>query len=389
VVRWHGGPPSSAIIQCNFPQLSYFGGPVVQSPVIVPVLWNSSVNAQVRNSIAQFYADVTVSSYWSWLSEYDTVGLTPGTSQAILAGTSVAAVTLVPSRCKTSASCTLDDAQLQSELVAQIAAGHLPAPTTDCTGNSETIYMVHFPPNISLSGPGQSCVNGGFCAYHYTTTYGTNNVPLIYAAVMDTFTGPCATGCGTDPTALENQTDIASHELVEAVTDPDVGLDTQSVYAAPAGWGDNDNSCGEIADICADHSPGDTITVSGRQWVVQEVWSNAQGMCTSTGPSTPVCSGTTLTGCRRCSCGDSGHACTSATPVCETASGNVLFGACEACTATSATCPANTTCAQSPTPEQDDVCVSPSTPALGGSAWLLAAALMVSGSIAAGRRANA
>jgi MYXO-CTERM domain-containing protein len=138
---------------------------------------------------------------------------------------------------------------------------------------------------------------------------------------MDVFTGPCSKGCSNNTTALENATDLHSHELVESVTDPDVGLDTESDYALPAGWGDNNNECGEIADICDDGKAGDTITVSGRSWVVQEVWSNKQGKCTSTGPvAQAVCSGATVTNCRSCSCGDNGGACDGATPVCETTS---------------------------------------------------------------------
>src|ERR1035438_3048466 len=98
---------------------------------------------------------------------------------------------------------------------------------------------------------------------------------------MDEFTAACKTGCGSNATALENSTDTASHELAEAVTDPDIGLDTGTQYQAPAGWGDNNNGCGEIGDICDTGGAGDTITVSGRSWAVQELWSNKQGKCTS------------------------------------------------------------------------------------------------------------
>jgi hypothetical protein len=294
--------------------------------VIIAVFWNSNVNATLQANIGQFYADVTLSSYWPWLEEYDSVGLNPGTQQAILPGSSGGDVVLVPQRCAatTTTSCALTDADIQVELVRQIGLGVLPAPTLDCTGNANTLYMVDLPPNVSLSGPsgaGKSCVMNGFCGYHSTGTYGANKIPLVYGALMDVFTGPCSKGCSNNTTALENATDLHSHELVESVTDPDVGLDTDSNYAYPAGWGDNNNECGEIADICDDGKAGDTITVSGRSWVVQEIWSNEQGKCTSTGPAAQaVCSGATVTNCRLCSCGDNGGACDDATPVCETTS---------------------------------------------------------------------
>jgi hypothetical protein len=347
VIPYRGGPQiAQATAQCKSPKLAYFGGPLLQSPVIIAVFWNSSVNATLTASIGQFYTDVTQSSYWTWLQEYNTVGLSPGTNQAILPGSFGGSFTLTPSRCPAgTAACSITDAELQSELAAQIESSALPAPTLDCTGNSNTIYMVSFPPNVTLSGPdgaGNSCANGGFCAYHNTGTYGTSKTPIVYAALMDQFTGPCKSGCGGNSTPLENSTDAASHELVEAVTDADIGLDTQNGYADPAGWGDNSNQCGEIADICDDGKAGDTITVSGRTWVVQELWSNKQGKCTSTGPDLPVCSEAAPTSCRACSCGDNGGAC--ATP--QTCGGGGVATQC-GCAALTA-CPAGADCGSVP-----------------------------------------
>ncbi len=237
-------------------------------------------------------------------------------------------MTLHPSLCPAgSGNCTVTDDDIQNELTAQITAGVLPKPSLDCTGNAETIYMIEFPPQVAVAGPdgaGTSCVD--FCAYHNTGTFGTSNTPLIYGVLMDEYTSACATGCGGDPTALENSTDTASHELAEAVTDPDIGLDTQVNYAKPAAWGDNNNLCGEVADICDSGGAGDTITVSGRSWVVQELWSNKQNKCTSTGPantcpSGDVC-GTVAYGCTTMSCGTctapqtcNANKCTTCTPI--------------------------------------------------------------------------
>jgi hypothetical protein len=360
-VAWRGEGLAAPQVTptCNAPQLSYFGGPLIQSPIIVPVFWSSGVNAALPANMPQFYADVTVSTYWSWLTEYGSVGLTPGTSQAILPGTATAGVTITPLKCAPGGiGCRLTDADLQSELIRQIGLGTIPAPTLDCTGNVQTIYMIHLPSNVALTDPfgDRSCVSNGFCAYHNTGTYGAQSLPLIYAALMDTFTGGCATGCGAEAAGLDRATDVASHELVESVTDADIGLDTAPDYEYPAAWGDNFNNCGEIADICDAGSVGDAIVVSGRTWFVQQLWSNQQGKCTSTGPAPPVCTGTTVTGCRRCSCGDDGLSCTGATPVCETSGGNVLFGACEQCTLSDNPCASSAACLQSTTPAQDDVC---------------------------------
>jgi hypothetical protein len=381
--RFHVGLAANE--QCTNPSVEYFGGPIVQSPVIVAVFWNSGVNATLQANIGQFYTDVTSSSYFGWLQEYDTVGLDGGSpGQAVLPGSFGGAFTISPSVCPGSNPCQMRDSAVQAELIRQIGLGVLPAPTVDCTGNVRTVYMVDFPPNVTLNAGGiNSCASGGFCGYHSTTTVGAGT-PLVYAALMDTFTGPCSGGCGTNPTGLENATDLASHELVEAVTDPDIGLDTQSVFAAPAGWGDN--RCGEVADICDDHFQGDPITVNGRTWVVQEIWSNQQNKCTSTGPVLPACAGTTLNNCRACSCADNGGACSGGAPVCETHPGNVLFGACEACTADrSGVCAAGTSCVQSSNSLQDDVCSGQSPPATPVPPWTAVA--LASGLLALGASA--
>lgn len=282
-----GGSPNAPLTgsvspQCNSPQLSYFNGPVVSNVRVVPVLWGSFVNSQVQQNIGQFYADATVSNWYDMLSEYASVG---GTNQSIGRGSSAPAITISPSLCASSASCTITDAQLQSELASQIQGNALPPPQLDGTGNTNTAYMVHFPPNVNLQGPsgaGTSCVQ--FCAYHNTFTFGSGNIALPYGAIMDTFTSACSMGCGNNGSALANQTSTAAHELSEIVTDADIGLDTQSAYAFPAAWADNNNQCGEIADICDDGvSPGSTITVDGRPWIVQQLWSNARGACLGSG----------------------------------------------------------------------------------------------------------
>ena len=107
---------------------------------------------------------------------------------------------------------------------------------------------------------------------------------------MDEFSGPCSTGCGsTSATALENTTSTSSHELAESVTDTDVGLLPEGAPPAfPLGWyNDNNselnNSCVEVADICDNGTSGYTITVDGRTWEVQQLWSNSIGACVTTG----------------------------------------------------------------------------------------------------------
>ena len=82
--------------------------------------------------------------------------------------------------------------------------------------------------------------------------------------------GSCAGGCGLDPTPFNNLTSVASHELVEIVTDPSPG----------SSWYDQ-NLNEEIADICLAQQG------SAAGYVVQRQWSNANGACRVAGSAAP------------------------------------------------------------------------------------------------------
>ncbi len=331
MIPWRGaGSPALVTPTCSSPKLAYYDGPIMQNPVVVAVFWSSAVNAEVIKNMAAFYGDVTQTTYWSWLQEYDTVGVAGGSGQVILptvapTGTFADGVTLLPSKCATASKCTLSDAQVQTELNAQIEAGHLPEPTLDCTGNTNTVYMVHFPPNVTVTGPegsGSSCVQ--FCGYHNTGTIASgaeSGKPLVYGVLMDTYSGGCSQGCGDNAAgggftaAFNNQTSISSHELVDSVTDPDIGLLPASAtsIAAPVAWYDENNQCGEIGDICDTPLQNPTVVGAHGTWTVQYLWSNKQNACVGSGTTLPVCVNTVSATCRECSCGDDGVDCPAGT----------------------------------------------------------------------------
>jgi len=301
------------------PQLVYNGGPVLQNVEVYEVNWGTQISTTVTQQLPQFYADVVASPYFDWLSEYDTIGLTgpggtPGSNQGISRGTFAGSVTIVPSFCNGTGapnSCPVTDAQVRAELVAQIAAGFLPPPTKGCDGQPDTLYMVNFDASVEVTtNSGQStCVD--ICAYHGTSAY--QGQDFAYAVLPDVSTGPCAgAGCGlATNTVLQNTTAVASHELVESVTD---GL-------APLAW--TDPTCGEIADICL--LLYGTIAPNGTTWTVTQLWSNAANDCITTKASLPaVCTGPdTPAGCRPCACSDDNQGapgepgCSGATPTCQ------------------------------------------------------------------------
>ena len=243
----------------NAPHLLYWGGRLLAHVKVVVVVWGSGhyltqVTRTSAPNVPSFFANGTNSRYLDWLREYDAGGA------HIARGSLVGRFVITPSIQNDGAS--VDDvANIRPELIAQIRAGHLP-PLDD-----NTLYVLFFRSGQVVTQGGLDSVSG-FCAYHNTTRIRTRRVR--YAVVPANAAGP---HCGPGP-GFANLTTAASHELVEAVTDPDVGLATH--LAAPLSWYDPAN--GEIGDICA----GLTATVVGadaRSYTVQKEWSNRRRAC--------------------------------------------------------------------------------------------------------------
>jgi MYXO-CTERM domain-containing protein len=286
--------------QCGV--ITYCGGPVLSNVQVVPVFWTDQVSQEIQGWAQDYLATLAGSELLDMLSEYSTLGkvgdacsmiadggveyfgpATPfTTAQTITRGTGLAAVTITPG-VATGTSIDDDNAAIGAELVAQIAAGHVPAPTYDAQGYPNTIYFVFFPPGYDISAGGQSCVDFG--GYHNSATYkapaSCRGQYIPYAVIPD-----CQTG-------LASIEEVTSHELAEAVTDTDVGATTP----ANANYGDGawylgpsvpcddpstcPSGCGEVGDVCQDQ--GDS-TVPGSNVLSQLIWSQAQDGCAVNNP---------------------------------------------------------------------------------------------------------
>jgi hypothetical protein len=231
--------------------LTYYGGPVIPAVKIHAVYWGASAAHQAH--LNSFYGAITKSTYFDWLKEYNTP------TQSIGRGSFSGGTVITPSTTATS----ITDKTIQKELAKQIAAKHLPA-----IDGVDNLYMMHFPPGMHITGPGgagASCVQ--FCAYH--GTFKVSGKYVFYGVIPDLDHDGCQNGCGAG-TPENNVTEVSSHEMIEAVTDPAVGL--AKTLGAPLAWYDNTN--GEIGDICN----GQAGTVGA--FTVQLEWSNKEGKCT-------------------------------------------------------------------------------------------------------------
>jgi hypothetical protein len=201
-----------------------------------------------------FFGGVLHSSYLNTLSEYGVKGHKPNN------GTFSQRTVITPSF----NTATIDDADIQPELQAQINAQNLPAP------DANTIYFIFFPQGKTITMGGHNSITG-FCAYHGTTVI--SGQPHIRYAVMPNDAQDA--GCGAS-VGFGNMTSVASHELIETMTDPEVGL--AQVVGPPLTWYVPSNSVavnggGEIMDVCN----GRQATVTGgdgRSYTVQKVFSD-------------------------------------------------------------------------------------------------------------------
>jgi len=262
--------------------LSYYGGPVVSNAEVTNVYWGTGTygpQAGPGETIPAFINAIGASGYFDFLNEYNPPA-SYGTGQTIGHAHATAEHTITPH--PANASATIYDANMQNELVTQWSNGTLPSPTFDSLGYVNTIYAVLFPSDKTLISSTGSRGGISWCAYHSTIDWQGHAVPYM---VLPAFTAGSnyATGCGADPALFNNFTSTVSHELVESVTDPAVGL--AAGYYAPLGW--YDRTFGEIADIC----PGQQRNVAG--YVVQAEFSNRLADCVyQTGdgftPTTPT-----------------------------------------------------------------------------------------------------
>jgi hypothetical protein len=240
-------------------KLIYFGGPVIEKVHVVPVYWSNRVNSSIQSAMDDFYTSYVNSKHMDWLTEYNTnlsaVDGRAGTNQKISRGTSVAPILIQP----VLTSKQIADEQIQTEIIAQINAGTLPRP------DSNTLYMIHFPSDISISIEGMSsCFSfGGYHNGSKNAKYGD----LFYSVLPD-----CAF-LKDNEAALSSTTFVASHELIEAVTDayPTPG----STPAYPQAW--NDTGGSEIADLC--QTGKSTLTGNKATYTISLEWSNSRGVC--------------------------------------------------------------------------------------------------------------
>ncbi|HXU68145.1 MAG TPA: hypothetical protein VN947_02390 [Polyangia bacterium] len=240
------------------PKLGYGSGPLIQNVKIVNVFY--SPGHMYKAMLEDFAKAVVQSPYFDWLTEYNAGGYKIGRGSFV--------TTFEDNNANPAAIKSVDP---ETYLKSIVTAAKVPPPDDD------TIYMLYFPSNVDpTDGSGPSCINNGdYCAYH-SSYQATNGQMVRYGVIPDMDAGQCNQGCG--PPGFASFTDVSSHELIEAVTDPD-----------GSGWYDtgapdtSKSNCGEIGDICAVGGTQETGMIG--TFVVQNEWSNHNNACITVDPN--------------------------------------------------------------------------------------------------------
>ena len=233
------------------PQVVDLGGPVMTSPKFVVITFAGDTLAP---QIDAFVDAVAASkTYWSGTTAEYKVGPIAEVLHVSL---------------DESPSGTLADSVVQTWITGKLSGpdagtleGGAPWPQPD----GETVYMIYYPASVSVTLEG-----GTSCS----SFYGYHNDYLLTGSTYVTYS--VVARCPPFPmtSAIDSITAIASHEMVEAVTDPRVADDPAWYqpdndhigWAIPAG--------GELGDMCAGF--GNVFyTPSDVPFLVQRTWSNA------------------------------------------------------------------------------------------------------------------
>jgi hypothetical protein len=232
------------------PQVISLGGPVMTSPKFVIITFAGDALAPQIDAFADAVA--ASKTYWSGTTAEYGVGPVASVVHISLAETPAA---------------TLTDSEVQAFLAGELSGpdagtleGGAPWPQPD----GETVYMIYYPDGVSVTAAsGTTCDQ--FYGYHEDFAL-SGSIYVTYSVVARCPPFPMTT-------AIDSITAIASHELIEATTDPLVidkpayvqPDDAHLAWALPSG--------GELGDMCATfgnvfYKPSDV------PFLVQRTWSN-------------------------------------------------------------------------------------------------------------------
>ncbi|MFO0586044.1 MAG: hypothetical protein U0441_00825 [Polyangiaceae bacterium] len=233
------------------PKVITYGGPVLKNPKIVPIFFSND-DPNFTAQIADFNDKVGSTAYWTANTAEYGVGAATG---------------LPPVVSPDAPSGTIDDADIQTWLADRLNSDDPAFPAPD----GDTLYAIYYPKGVSitLSGGGptsKSCTEFG--GYHQNITLDAAHGGMHVAyAIMPHCTYP-------GEKEIDTMTSTASHEYLEAATDPYpidnpayAQCDNAHIYWLFALGG------GETGDMCAQQLES-FYKFDELPYTVQRSWSN-------------------------------------------------------------------------------------------------------------------
>jgi hypothetical protein len=231
------------------PTVSFFGGnllPQVQAQALYLGNEFSSTAANTETAtLDAFLKDISGGPYLQALAR---AGYNVGPGSAVAGAVDNTSLTV---------GSTISDASIRARLQADVDSGLLQAP------GANSLYVVYVEPDVAVDlGSGQGTTQQGILGYH-TAFVASNGAPIRYAVVVSPGGAAGNSVLPEATTAIDQLTAVTSHELAEAVTDPDINSDVNN---GRLGWFDPQR--GEIGDI-EENNPNALVRLDGN--LVQEV----------------------------------------------------------------------------------------------------------------------
>jgi hypothetical protein len=245
------------------PRFVYHGGAVVLDPRVFALYvgdWSAAANQARAVRLNQFLTDLASGPYMNILSQYGC-----GTGGSFIGSAFVA-----------NTHQNLQETTIHQLIQAAIASGTIPEPT-----NHNNCYMLFLDDATGVKDRGLKIVmceakSDNAFGYHNVFTTAANN-PCNYAIIPglsdaclnETCQGSATCSLHITQTQEQRQTQVASHEFAEMISNPKGDA-----------WFD-DTGGDENGDLC--NGVSGTITVAGRTWTVQRMYSKADDVSTQGG----------------------------------------------------------------------------------------------------------
>ena len=248
----------------SVPDFFYHGGPVINTPKVRVLFigdWTSPANKERAERLTVFIRDLLKSTYMNILSQYGC-----GTT-----GTVAEPVFIERKDNELSAD------EIHRILQDAIDDGSVPEPDSS---SAHVLYLDDSTAVNDTAAGAVMCEAASDTAFGYHDFFPTTAGNPCYFAVIPGLTETCLkascpgddAGCSVHlrQTQEQRQTQVASHELAEMLSDPEVGL--REAWTAPGEPHEN-------GDIC--NGRAGTITVGKNTWTVQLMYSKLHDLATN------------------------------------------------------------------------------------------------------------